>query len=103
MQRAAKRSDEQLRREGTLHRRQSRRRWQAFLKKSRPTLSNGDVTRASRAEVGHRESFLSVKRLNMMSEHTNRSDADLGSEAVEEMAKYGITCAQISQFFYGDY
>ena len=36
----------------------------------------------------------------MMPEHTNRSDADLGSEAVEEMAKYGITCAQISQFFY---
>jgi hypothetical protein len=39
----------------------------------------------------------------MMPEHTNRSDADLGSEAVEEMAKYGITCAQISQFFYGGY
>jgi hypothetical protein len=38
-----------------------------------------------------------------MPEHTNRSDADLGSEAAEEMAKYGITCAQISQFFYGGY
>ena len=33
-----------------------------------------------------------------MPEHTNRSDADLGSEPVEEMAKYGITCAQISLF-----
>jgi hypothetical protein len=39
----------------------------------------------------------------MMPEHTNQSDADIGSEAVEEMAKYGIKCAQISQFFYGDY
>jgi hypothetical protein len=39
----------------------------------------------------------------MMPEHPNRSDADLDSEAVEEMAKYGITCAQISQFFYGGY
>src|SRR3954471_22049702 len=48
MQRAAKRFAEQLHREGTLHRRRSRRRWQAFLKKSRQTLSNGDVTRASR-------------------------------------------------------
>jgi hypothetical protein len=39
----------------------------------------------------------------MMPEHTNQSDADIGSEAVEEMAKYGIKCAQINQFFYGDY
>jgi hypothetical protein len=39
----------------------------------------------------------------MMPEQMNRSDADLGSEAVEEMAKYGITCTQISQFFYGGY
>jgi hypothetical protein len=39
----------------------------------------------------------------MMPEHINQSDADVGSEAVEEMAKYGIKCAQISQFFYGDY
>jgi hypothetical protein len=39
----------------------------------------------------------------MMPEHMNRSDADRGSEAVEEMAKYGITCTQISQFFYGGY
>jgi hypothetical protein len=39
----------------------------------------------------------------MMPEQTSRSDADLGSEAVEEMAKYGITCAQFTQFFYGGY
>jgi hypothetical protein len=39
----------------------------------------------------------------MITEHEHRSDADLGREAVEEMAKYGITCTQISQFFYGGY
>jgi hypothetical protein len=39
----------------------------------------------------------------MMSEHMNRSAADLGGEAIEEMAKYGITCSQISQFSYGGY
>ena len=39
----------------------------------------------------------------MMPEPANRSDTDLGNEAVEEMAKYGITCTQISQFFYGGY
>lgn len=39
----------------------------------------------------------------MTSEHTNRSDANLDRKAVEEMAKYGITCSQISQFVYGDY
>jgi hypothetical protein len=39
----------------------------------------------------------------MMPEHTNRSDADLSSETVEEMTKYGITCVQISQFIYGGY
>lgn len=102
MQRAAKRFAEQLRREGTLHHRRLRRRWQAFLKRSRPKLSNGDVTRANRAEGGHRK-FFAVERLNTVQEHTNRSDADLGSDAVEEMAKYGITCSQIDQFFYGDY
>jgi hypothetical protein len=44
-----------------------------------------------------------TERFNMMSEHPDRSNADLGSEAVEEMAKYGIKCAWISQFSYGDY
>jgi hypothetical protein len=39
----------------------------------------------------------------MIPEHANRGDEDLGSEAVEEMVTYGITCAQISQFFYGGY
>ena len=39
----------------------------------------------------------------MTPEHTNRSNTDLGIEAVEEMAKYGITFAQTGQFFYGDY
>ena len=46
-----------------------------------------------------------------MSEHTHRSEAHPGSEAMEEMtkdviekmAKYGITSVQISQFFYGGY
>jgi hypothetical protein len=33
----------------------------------------------------------------------DQSGAGLGSEVVEEMAKYGIKCAQISQFFYGGY
>jgi len=47
----------ELRREGTFHRGRSRRRWQAFLKKSRPTLLNGDVIRAGRAEGGHRAPF----------------------------------------------
>jgi hypothetical protein len=36
-----------------------------------------------------------------MPEHVNQSGVDLASEAVEEMAKYGIKYAQISQFFYG--
>ena len=39
----------------------------------------------------------------MMSEPTRSSDADLSDEAKREMAKYGIKCAQISQFFYGNY
>jgi hypothetical protein len=39
----------------------------------------------------------------MVPEHMNQGGATLGSEAVEKMAKYGIKCAQISQFFYGDY
>lgn len=39
----------------------------------------------------------------MTSEHINRSDANLDRKAVEEMAKYGITCSHISQFVYGDY
>jgi hypothetical protein len=39
----------------------------------------------------------------MISDHANRNDANLGSKAIEEMAKYGITCSQISQFVYGDY
>jgi hypothetical protein len=40
-----------------------------------------------------------------MPEHMNQSDVDLASssETVEEMAKYGIERAQISQFFYGGY
>ena len=38
-----------------------------------------------------------------MSEHTRSSDVDLSDEAKREMAKYGIKCAQISQFFYGGY
>jgi len=39
----------------------------------------------------------------MTTEHKQWSDADLGSEAVEEMAKYGIISTQISEFFYGGY
>jgi hypothetical protein len=39
----------------------------------------------------------------MVSKHMDQSGAGLGSEVVEEMAKYGIKCAQISQFFYGGY
>jgi hypothetical protein len=39
----------------------------------------------------------------MTSEHKNESDTDLEGGAVEEMARYGITCTQISQFIYGDY
>jgi hypothetical protein len=38
-----------------------------------------------------------------MAEHPDRSDADLGSEALEEMARYGIKCAWVPQFSYGDY
>ncbi len=34
---------------------------------------------------------------------SNQSDADLSKNATEEMAKHGITCAQVSLFFYGDY
>jgi hypothetical protein len=40
---------------------------------------------------------------NMMSEHTNRGDADVDSETVDRMTKYGITRIQISLFLYGDY
>jgi hypothetical protein len=47
--------------------------------------------------------FAATERLNMTSEHMNQSDADFGSETVEEMASYGITCVQISQFVYGNY
>jgi hypothetical protein len=39
----------------------------------------------------------------MMSEDTNWNDAELHSEAVEQMARYGITCVQISQFRFGHY
>ena len=39
----------------------------------------------------------------MISKHTKLDDTDLDSKALEEMAKYGITCSQISQFAYGDY
>lgn len=35
--------------------------------------------------------------------NTNPSHADLSKDATEEMAKHGITCAQVSLFFYGDY
>jgi len=38
-----------------------------------------------------------------MLQYTSSSDADLGGEALAEMAKYAIKCAQISQFFYGGY
>jgi hypothetical protein len=38
-----------------------------------------------------------------MSEHAKWGDAELGSEAAEEMASYGITCVQTSQFIYGEY
>jgi hypothetical protein len=37
-----------------------------------------------------------------MSEQTCSSGADLSDETKSEMAKYGIKCAQISQFFYGN-
>jgi hypothetical protein len=39
----------------------------------------------------------------MIPEHTKLNDTNPDSEALEEMAKYGITCSQISQFSYGDY
>ena len=39
----------------------------------------------------------------MISKHTKLDDTNLDSKALEEMAKYGITCSQISQFAYGDY
>jgi hypothetical protein len=39
----------------------------------------------------------------MMSEYTNRGDADLGGETVELMAKHSITCTRITLFFYGEY
>lgn len=39
----------------------------------------------------------------MMPEQTNPTDAYLSIEAVQEMAKYGITCSQTSLFFYGAY
>jgi cytosine/adenosine deaminase-related metal-dependent hydrolase len=39
----------------------------------------------------------------MMPVNANQSDADLDRDAMEEMAKHGITCAQVSLFFYGDY
>ena len=39
----------------------------------------------------------------MMSEDANSNDAELDSAAVEQMARYGITCVQISQFRFGDY
>jgi hypothetical protein len=39
----------------------------------------------------------------MISEHTKLNDTNLDSKALEEMARYGITCSQISQFAYGDY
>jgi hypothetical protein len=39
----------------------------------------------------------------MMPDKTNQSDADLDIEAVEEMAKYGITWSQMSLFSHGTY
>jgi len=39
----------------------------------------------------------------MLPEYTNQSDAGLDSEAVEAMAKYGVSRAQLDQFFYGGY
>ena len=39
----------------------------------------------------------------MTSEHMKLSDTNLDGKALEEMAKYGITSSQISQFAYGDY
>jgi hypothetical protein len=59
--------------------------------------------KGSSAEADTANLFSTEERLNMIPQHTNRSDADLGSEAVEEMATYGIKCVQISQFSYGDY
>ncbi len=38
-----------------------------------------------------------------MQDPLNQSDAGLGGEASEEMTRYGIKCAGISQFFYGNY
>src|SRR3954465_1117388 len=102
MPRAAQRFAKQLRRrQRTLHGRRSRRRWQASLKRSQPKLSNGDATKANCPEGRHGGHFL--WRSNMMLQYTSSSDADLGGEALAEMAKYAIKCAQISQFFYGGY
>ncbi len=39
----------------------------------------------------------------MLPEHTQESRADLGAAAVQEMARYGIQCAQINHFFYGGF
>jgi hypothetical protein len=39
----------------------------------------------------------------MLSEPTCDSRAGLGTEAVQEMARYGIQCAQMTQFFYGGF
>jgi hypothetical protein len=38
-----------------------------------------------------------------MQDPVTQSGSDLGGEASGEMAKYGIECAQISQFLYGGY
>src|SRR3954447_12523826 len=55
MQRAAKRFAEQPCRRGKIvHHRPSRRRWRASPKRSRLKLSNGELTRASRAEGRYR-------------------------------------------------
>jgi NH3-dependent NAD+ synthetase len=65
-------------------------------------LSNGGP--AARTEDAA-SIFLQLIRFEVMLEHiaSNQSGVDLTSEAVEEMAKYGIKYAQISQFLYGRY
>jgi hypothetical protein len=63
-------------------------------------LSNGGQAALT---VDAASTFLQLIRFEVMLEHINQSGVDLTSEAVEEMAKYGIKYAQISQFFYGSY
>jgi hypothetical protein len=63
-------------------------------------LSNGGQAALT---VDAASTFLQLIRFEVMLEHINQSGVDLTSEAVEEMAKYGVKYAQISQFFYGSY